>query len=87
MVLEGLPTYFDSMTLTTSTSCPAKESIQINNMSITNNGHAIAELENALYIVETNLPINEKEGNLEQANLERECADSFRAAIKQLKEE
>ncbi len=48
--------------------------------------HALAELENALYIVETNIPVNEKRGDLDQANLERDCAVSFRAAIKQLKE-
>lgn len=47
--------------------------------------HAIAELENALEVVETNAPINEKEGNLEQAQLERHCAKSFKEAISILK--
>lgn len=45
---------------------------------------AIMELKIALEIVETNAPINEREGNLEQAKLERECAESYRAAIKRL---
>lgn len=46
---------------------------------------AISELENALQVVETNAPINEKEGNLEQAQLERHCAKSFKEAISILK--
>ena len=46
---------------------------------------AISELENALHVVETNAPINEKEGNLEQAQLERHCAKSFKEAISILK--
>ncbi len=49
--------------------------------------HAITQLEIALDIVETNAPINEAEGNLEQAQLERECAASYRAAIEKLKSE
>lgn len=47
--------------------------------------HAIAELERALETVEINAPINEAAGNLAQAQLERECAESYRAAIPQLK--
>ena len=47
--------------------------------------HAIAELENALEVVETNAPINEEKGNLEQAELERQCAESFKEAIAILK--
>ena len=78
MFLEGLSTYFNWMTLTTSTGRPNEK---------TKYTHAIAELENALYVAKTNIPINEKEGNLSQAILERESANSFRAAIKQLKEE
>lgn len=43
--------------------------------------HAKASLQIALDTVETNAPINEADGKLEQAKLERECAESFRAAI------
>lgn len=43
--------------------------------------HAIAQLEISLDVVETNAPINEAEGNLDQAALERDCAKSYRAAI------
>lgn len=43
--------------------------------------HAIAQLEVSLACVENNAPINEREGNLEQAQLERECAASYRAAL------
>jgi Zn finger protein HypA/HybF involved in hydrogenase expression len=46
---------------------------------------AITQLEIALEVVETNAPINEAEGNLEQVQLERECAASYRAAIERLK--
>jgi hypothetical protein len=42
---------------------------------------SIAQLRAALETVETNAPINEAEGNLEQAELERENAASFREAI------
>lgn len=47
---------------------------------------AIAQLQVSLEIVETNAPINEREGKLEQAKLERECAESYQAAIKKLEE-
>ena len=46
--------------------------------------HAITQLEISLEIAENNAPINEAEGNFEQAALERECADSYRDAIKVL---
>lgn len=49
--------------------------------------HAIAQLEISLKTVETNAPINEREGNVEQARLERECAEEYRAAIAKLKGE
>lgn len=42
---------------------------------------AIVELENAHETMTTNAPINEKEGNLKQARLERRNAKSFQAAI------
>lgn len=42
---------------------------------------AVATLRNALDIVETNSVINMGEGNLEQAELERSNAESFRAAL------
>ena len=48
---------------------------------------AIAELEIAHETMTTNAPINEKEGNLKQARLERRHAKSFRAAIDVLKEQ
>lgn len=44
-------------------------------------GHAIATLRIALETVETNYPINIEAGNIEQAQLEAECAESFRNAI------
>lgn len=47
---------------------------------------SIAELEIALATAENNAPINMAEGNLDQADLERRNAESFRAAIKLLKE-
>jgi hypothetical protein len=40
----------------------------------------------SLEIVETNTLINEQEGNIEQAKLERECAESYRVAIRKLEE-
>lgn len=46
-----------------------------------NMGCALAELRIALDVVETNAPINEAAGNLDQAALERDCAKSFREAI------
>jgi hypothetical protein len=45
---------------------------------------AIAELKRDLETVETNEPINESEKDEGQADLERENAKSFRAAIKVL---
>jgi len=42
---------------------------------------AVATLRNALDVVETNSVINMGEGNLEQAQLERENAQSFREAL------
>lgn len=45
---------------------------------------AIAELKIALDTVENNEPINRREGNMPQANLERRHAKSFREAIAQL---
>ena len=47
---------------------------------------SIAELEIALATAETNAPINMAEGNLDQAYVEHRNAESFRAAIKLLKE-
>lgn len=49
--------------------------------------HALATLQIALDTVETNLPINLAEGDIEQANLEEKAADSFRAAIKLLQDQ
>ena len=46
---------------------------------------AIAELEIALNVMETNEPINRAEGNEEQANLEAGNAADFRQAIAVLK--
>ena len=43
---------------------------------------AIMELENSLEVLTTNEPINRKEGNIEQADLERKHARSFRSAIR-----
>lgn len=45
---------------------------------------AIEQLRQALSVVETNAPINEAEGNLDQAALERSLAKSFTAAIAML---
>lgn len=45
---------------------------------------AVAQLRIALDVVETNQPINRAAGNLDQANLEAELAQSFRFAIAML---
>lgn len=45
---------------------------------------AVAQLRMALEVVETNAPINEAEGNLDQAALERSLAKSFITAIAML---
>jgi ribosomal protein S19E (S16A) len=45
---------------------------------------AIEQLRQALSVVETNAPINEAEGNLDQAKLERSLAKSFITAIAML---
>lgn len=45
---------------------------------------AIEQLRQALSVVETNAPINEAEGNLDQAQLERSLAKSFITAIAML---
>ena len=45
---------------------------------------AIEQLRQALSVVETNAPINEAEGNLDQAKLERRLAKSFITAIAML---
>lgn len=45
---------------------------------------AIEQLKQALNVVETNAPINEAEGNLDQAALERKLAKSFVTAIAML---
>lgn len=45
---------------------------------------AIEQLRQALIVVETNAPINEAEGNLDQAALERSLAKSFTTAIAML---
>jgi hypothetical protein len=45
-------------------------------------GPSIAALHVALEIVETNAPINEAEGNLEQAQIEREAIESHKKAIR-----
>ena len=42
---------------------------------------AIAILETALEALEINAPINEREGNIEQARLERENAEEVKEAI------
>lgn len=47
-------------------------------------GLAINELENILYIVENNEPINRAKGNIDQANLESEVAGSIKEAIETL---
>lgn len=48
--------------------------------------YAIAELEVALDVALTNAPINEREGNTEQAEMERRCADSYQRAIEILRQ-
>ena len=45
---------------------------------------AVEQLRQALNVVETNAPINEAEGNLDQAALERSLAKSFKTAIAML---
>lgn len=47
--------------------------------------HAISQLEINLEVVETNEPINRANGNIDQADLELECAKEFREAIEILK--
>lgn len=47
---------------------------------------AISELERALDVAENNEPINRENGNVAQANLEAETADSLKAAIEVLSE-
>ena len=47
---------------------------------------AINELKVSLDTVENNAPINEREGNLDQAGLERETATSIKAAVARLRE-
>lgn len=46
---------------------------------------AIAQLEISVQVCETNAPINDAEGNHEQAQLERDNAAAYRAAIAHLK--
>lgn len=46
---------------------------------------AIVELQNSLRTMKTNAPINEREGNYEQANLEKANARSYQAAMQLLK--
>ncbi len=46
---------------------------------------AIAQLETDLDVIERNEPGNRKRGNIAQANLERNHAVSFKAAIEKLK--
>lgn len=48
--------------------------------------HAISQLEISKNIVDTNFPINLEEGNIDQANLEKETSTSFSKAISILKE-
>lgn len=48
-------------------------------------GPAITELEVSLDTYKTNAPINEREGNLKQAKLEREYETSISAAVKELR--
>lgn len=43
--------------------------------------HAITILTNALDVVETNEPINRREGNFEQADLEFATANEIRLAL------
>lgn len=45
---------------------------------------AIAQLEISAQVCETNAPINEASGNHEQAQLERDNAAAYRAAIARL---
>lgn len=45
---------------------------------------AVSELYNALEVVQTNAPINEKRGDISQARLERKNAESFKSAIQLL---
>lgn len=47
-------------------------------------GPAISQLKNSLDVVTNNEPINRKEGDTQQANLEKTNARSFRAAIQHL---
>lgn len=47
--------------------------------------YAIIQLEISLEVLEANAPINEAEGNHEQAKYERDAAASIRAAIEKLK--
>lgn len=47
-------------------------------------GPALNELNIALGTMKTNEPINRREGNLKQADLERNNAKSFEAAMKYL---
>lgn len=49
-------------------------------------GAAVEALNEALAVVETNEPINRAEGNVEQADLEKENAASFKEALKVLEE-
>lgn len=49
--------------------------------------HAIAELEQALTIVEASAKFNEGAGGDRQAAFERECATSYRAALAILRKE
>ena len=47
--------------------------------------HAIVQLGIALDVVLNNAPINEAEGNMEQAALERRCAADYRQTIEVLR--
>jgi len=47
---------------------------------------AVAELSRSLEVMRVNEPINRKEGNKAQAELEKENATSYKAAIDRLKE-
>ena len=47
---------------------------------------SIAELEIALNVAETNEPINRRQGNIEQADLELQNAADFRLAIEALRQ-
>lgn len=48
--------------------------------------HAIEALEVSLDVLQTNAPINEAEGNLEQAKLEREAIEDIKGGLKVLYE-